>query len=90
MAAVAASERHELRARELEAASAAEAAQAPQSTCHLLFVQTGARYELLERDGAPPAEGDEVELGEARFVVTKLGRSPFARDTRPCAYLHAV
>jgi hypothetical protein len=44
----------------------------------------------LERDGLPPAAGDEVELEEARFVVTKLGRSPFAHDERPCAYLHAA
>ena len=93
-AAEAASERHELRARELqkavEAASAAKPAQAPAATRHLLFVQAGARYELLERDGAPPIEGDEVELDEARFVVTKLGRSPLARDARPCAYLQAA
>jgi chromosome segregation ATPase len=90
-AAEAASERHELRARELEqAVEAASAAQAPQATQHLLFVQTGARYEVLERDGAPPVEGDEVELDEARFVVTKLGRSPYARDPRPCAYLQAA
>jgi hypothetical protein len=94
-AAEAASARHERRARELDeaaaqAAAAAEAAQAPAVTRHLLFVQAGARYELLERDGAPPVEGDEVELDEGRFVVTKLGRSPFARDPRPCAYLHAA
>ena len=46
--------------------------------------------ELLEREGAPPAQGAEIELGEARFVVTKLGRSPLARDTRPCAYLQTA
>ena len=62
----------------------------PQATRHLLFVQAGPGYELLEREGVPPVEGDEVELDEARFVVTKLGRSPLARDTRPCAYLQAA
>ena len=93
-AAEAAVERHELRACELEQAvealSVAQAPRAPQATRHLLFVQAGARYELLERDGVPPVEGDVVELDEARYVVTKLGRSPFAHDPRPCAYLHAA
>jgi chromosome segregation ATPase len=97
-AAEAAAERHELRAREPErrcaeleeALVATTAADAPAATRHLLFVQAGARYELLERDGAPPARGDEVELDDMRFVVMKLGRSPLARDTRPCAYLQAA
>ena len=92
-AAEAAAHVHELRLRELEEALEALtsiAEEAPVATRHLLFVQAGARYELLEREGAPPVEGDEVELDEARFVVTKLGRSPLARDPRPCAYLHAA
>ena len=90
-AAEAAAERNELRARELEkAVEAAKPAEEPPATRHLLFVQAGARYELLEREGAPPAEGDEVELDEVRFLVTKLGRSPFARDPRPCAYPQAA
>jgi chromosome segregation ATPase len=67
-----------------------QAATTPEATRHLLFVQSGARYDLLERDGPPPARGEEVELHDVRFVVTKLGRSPLARDTRPCAYLYAA
>ena len=37
--------------------------------------------------------GDELELadmGEARLVVSKLGRSPLPHDRRPCAYLQAL
>ena len=58
---------------------------------HLLFVSKPSGYELLERDGEPPATGSEVELDEgARFTVSKLGPSPLPDDERPCAYLQAA
>jgi hypothetical protein len=58
---------------------------------HLLFVSKPSGYELLERDGEPPAPGTEVELDEgARFVVSKLGPSPLPDDARACAYLQAT
>ena len=47
-------------------------------------------YELAERDGAAPALGSEVEEGDRRFLVTKVGASPLPGDERPCAYLTAV
>ena len=57
---------------------------------HLLFVSKPSGYELLERDGEPPAAGAEVELEEgARFTVARLGPSPLPDDARPCAYLQA-
>lgn len=64
-----------------------EAPEAPSS--HLLFVPTPARYLLVERDGAPPAPGDELELPDVggRLVVAKLGRAPFPGELRPCAFL---
>jgi hypothetical protein len=102
-AAEAQAERHELRVRELEqrcveleeTLAAADAVPDRDGTPaaasrHLLFVQAGAGYELLEREGAPPERGDAVELDETRFVVVKLGCSPIARDRRPCAYLQAA
>jgi hypothetical protein len=64
-----------------------EAPEAPSS--HLLFVPTSARYLLMERDGAPPEPGDELELPDVggRLVVAKLGRAPFPGERRPCAFL---
>jgi hypothetical protein len=56
---------------------------------HLLFVPTPARYLLLEREGAPPEAGDELDLPDVvgRLVVAKLGRAPFPGERRPCAFL---
>ena len=56
---------------------------------HLLFVPTPARYLLLDRDGAPPAPGEELEVPEveARFSVVKVGRAPYPGELRFCAYL---
>jgi hypothetical protein len=58
---------------------------------YLLFVTKSSGYELVEREGEPPAPGAEVELEEgARFTVAKLGPSPLPDDTRLCAYLQAA
>ena len=39
---------------------------------HLLFVSKPSGYELVERDGEPPAPGAEVELEEGvRFTVVE-------------------
>jgi hypothetical protein len=64
-----------------------EAPDAPSS--HLLFVPTPARYLLVERDGAPPEAGDELDLPDVggRLVVAKVGRAPFPGESRPCAFL---
>jgi hypothetical protein len=50
---------------------------------YLLFVWSPTGYTLRELDGEPPGVGDEVEEG---LVVTKLGLSPYPRDTRVCVY----
>lgn len=57
---------------------------------HLLFVWKASGYELKEAQGDPPAVGSEVEEGEVKFHVTRLGPSPLPGDDRPCAYLQAV
>ena len=54
---------------------------------HLLFVWHPTGYELVERDGEPPAPGSEVEIGDRTERVTKIGPSPLPGDRRPCAYL---
>lgn len=67
-----------------------KAVEAPQpASSHLLFVPTPARYLLLERDGAPPDSGSELDLSEAAgsFFVSKVGAAPFPGEARPCAFL---
>jgi hypothetical protein len=57
---------------------------------YLLFISRSTGYELVEREGEPPAVGSEVELDEGagtRFVVSKIAPSPLPEDDRPCAYL---
>jgi len=54
---------------------------------HLLFVWTPGGYELVEREGEPPAVGAAVEVDGKRLRVTKLAPSPLPGDRRLCAYL---
>ncbi len=54
---------------------------------HLLFAWSPSGYQLFEREGEPPAVGDNVEVGEERLRVTKVAPSPLPHDQRPCAYL---
>jgi hypothetical protein len=56
---------------------------------HILFVSRPTGYELVEREGDPPAPGAHVDLEEngARFEVVKVAPSPLPQDDRPCAYL---
>jgi hypothetical protein len=54
---------------------------------HLLFVWTPSGYQLVERDGEPPAVGEELELDGKRQRVSKHGPSPLPGDGRVCAYL---
>ena len=55
---------------------------------HLLFVSRPTGYQLAEREGEPPAPGEEIELdGAGSFVVVKVAPSPLPQDNRPCAYL---
>jgi hypothetical protein len=57
---------------------------------HLLFVWSPSGYELREREGDPPAVGDEVEENETRMIVTKVAPSPLPGDGRRCAYVQPV
>jgi hypothetical protein len=59
---------------------------------HILFVSRPTGYELVERDGDPPAPGARVDLEEngARFEVVKVAPSPLPQDDRPCAYLQTA
>jgi hypothetical protein len=57
---------------------------------YLLFVWKPSGYELRERDGEPPAVGDEVEEDSTRMTVTKVAPSPLPDDERRCAYVQPV
>jgi len=57
---------------------------------HVLFVPTDDGYELLERGGGAPGVGEVVEVGDANWVVAKIGPSPLPYDERPCAFLTTV
>lgn len=56
---------------------------------HLLFVWKPSGYELVERDGEPPAVGSAVEVEDKQLRVTKVGVSPLPGDRRACAFLGA-
>ncbi len=64
--------------------------QSPSDVAYLLFVWKPSGYELRERDGDPPAVGDEVQEDEIRMVVTKVAPSPLPADERRCAYIQPV
>ncbi len=53
---------------------------------YLLFVWSPAGYELREMDGDPPAIGHELEDGDAKLLVSKLGASPLPGDDRVCVF----
>jgi hypothetical protein len=59
----------------------------PTASGHLLLVSWPDGYRLLERDGAPPARRDQLEIDEVGFSVLRLGPSPLPGDWRRCAYL---
>jgi hypothetical protein len=71
----------ELRASESRAPWAGAAA-------HCVFFQGTQGYELIEREGPPPADGSRVVLpGGSSQVVARVGASPFPGSVLPCAYL---
>ncbi len=59
---------------------------------HLWFVPTPSGYVLVDGEGPAPPPGTEVEIDDsgARFLVTKVGRSPLPGGNPRCAYLQAV
>ena len=66
------------------------AAEGDSSGAYLVFLWKPSGYELRERRGEPPAVGAEIEEGETRLRVTKIGASPLPGDQRLCAYTNAV
>ena len=57
---------------------------------YLLFISKPTGYELREREGDPPALGEEIEDDDLRLQVTKIATSPLPGDSRRCAYLQPV
>jgi hypothetical protein len=60
---------------------------------HLVYAQLAGRYVLVERDGEPP-EPDAIlelpEIGEEKFAVCRVGKSPLPNDARPCVFAQQV
>jgi hypothetical protein len=53
----------------------------------VLFVSKPTGYELVEKQGDPPAVGDEVETDNGHPLrVLKVGPSPIPGDRRRCVY----
>jgi hypothetical protein len=65
----------------------AQPAEAEPVPGHVLFVAAPAGYRLLQRDGAPPAWGEALELEGVGFRVVRLGPSPLPADRRRCAFV---
>ncbi|MGH3071795.1 MAG: hypothetical protein ACRDNB_05940 [Gaiellaceae bacterium] len=60
---------------------------------HLVFVQLDGRYELVTREGPPPALSTPLSLpdvAEGVFVVAGSRRSPLPGDARPCVHVQRV
>jgi hypothetical protein len=56
---------------------------------HLVFFQGSDGYQLVERDGPPPAPGEHVRLESGTQVVARVAASPAPGQRVPCAYLIA-
>lgn len=54
---------------------------------YVVFAWSPTGYELSEREGLPPAVGEDVEEGERTLRVSKVGQSPLPGDRRRCVYL---
>ena len=69
-----------------------EHAPPPESNGYLVFAPAASGYQLVERTGSVPAEGDVLELDdeEGRYVVSRVVRSPLPDDTRTCVYLALI
>jgi hypothetical protein len=71
--------------REAQLAAGAEGeAQVPRVS--LLFVP-GSTYRLVEIEDRELAVGSHLDVDDATYVVTRLGRAPLPGDRRSCAYL---
>ena len=71
-----------------------ESAAYADSTSHLLFVADHSGYQLVQRDGPPPAPGTTIELSadgtSSTYVVSRVGSAPLPGTRSACAYVSAV
>jgi hypothetical protein len=50
---------------------------------HLLFVPSPQGYRLQEQHAELPQQGDELDLDGGRFVVNRIGPSPYPLVRKP-------
>ena len=77
----------ELRSRLQRAERRLDGTSVHHAVAHTRFVPSVEGYDIVESEGPPPRAGDSVTLGDGRFRVLRVGRSPFPFDRRPCVYL---
>jgi hypothetical protein len=54
---------------------------------HVLFVPAADGYRLVVGRGPAPSRFGAIEVGDGRYRVARVGRSPLPGDRRRCAYL---
>jgi hypothetical protein len=57
---------------------------------YLVFLWKPTGYELSERQGELPDVGTELNEGELRLRVYKVGPSPLPADSRPCVFANPI
>jgi DNA repair exonuclease SbcCD ATPase subunit len=78
----------ERREAEVRAATVPAAVDDPEPVAgHVLYAPFAERYRLVASDEPCPKPGEVCDLDGRSFVVTRVGRSPFPADRRPCAFL---
>lgn len=80
-------EAREAELEEREAVAAAQRAGSDAETVVELAFVPGTQYDLVELDPTPLTRGLALEVGDAAFVVGRIGPSPLPGDARRCAYL---
>ena len=76
-------------AAKVEASSPPEPDRWADAERHLLFFKGPEGYELVERAGPPPRNGDVVQVPGGAMTVVRLAASPTPGAKLPCAYLAA-
>jgi hypothetical protein len=54
---------------------------------HLVFTGEAGAYQLLERSGPAPAQGDTIELDSLVYFVERVAGASLGEASVPCAYV---
>jgi hypothetical protein len=74
----------------LEASLVGQPVREPRESAeHVVVLPSSAGYALAVMPGSPPAVGTQAEVDGRQLTVSRIGRSPFPGDSRPCAFFEA-